>query len=204
MKNLILLFVLFISIQISFGQGYMEKIATETCGCVDQISDTLKGDLLEMELGLCMIKAATPYQKKLKKDHDLDFMKLDEEGEKLGYLLGIELAKVCPETILRFAGIADDEDDFEEAVAVEVNTVYGEISRSERKGFVFFSIKDVNGRIAKYVWLESIQSDLSIQTDHTLIEGKKVIATFEKRELFDPYLGEYRDFNVLLSLNKDE
>ena len=59
---------MFFGCQSIFSQDYMQKIAQETCTCVAGVPDTLKGQLLEVELGICMIKAATPYQKKLKKD----------------------------------------------------------------------------------------------------------------------------------------
>jgi len=52
---------------IGFSQSYVDEIAKETCECLNHISEDLDAEKYTLELGLCMINAASPYKKSLKK-----------------------------------------------------------------------------------------------------------------------------------------
>ncbi len=79
-KTLITLFVFISTIAIS--QDYLDDIAIKSCECLSNIADTLSSDQYNLELGLCMIEASSPYAKQLKKDYRIDLNKIDKHGGK--------------------------------------------------------------------------------------------------------------------------
>ena len=106
---------LFVAIAfMAFSQDYMDKIAVASCECIDNVSDTIPTDQFNMELGLCMLEASMPYKKQLKKDHGINFDKIESQGEKLGRLIGIKLASTCPNSLMRMVKKVNPELDFEE------------------------------------------------------------------------------------------
>lgn len=83
MKKVLLITILF-SINYSFSQAYMDSITDRSCECTNDIPDTISNDAFTIEMGVCLMTAAEPYQKKLKKDYKIDFNKVEEEDfEKL-------------------------------------------------------------------------------------------------------------------------
>lgn len=81
------------------AQDVLDNIAVGTCTCLKELDRTVhKGEALQMQLGLCMMKVATPYEKELRKQYKVDMSRLDQgTGEKLGELVGMRLVGVCPE-----------------------------------------------------------------------------------------------------------
>ncbi len=110
-----ILTTLFVAIAfMAFSQDYMDKIAIASCECIDNVSDTIPTDQFNMELGLCMLEASMPYKKQLKKDHGINFDKIESQGEKLGRLIGIKLASTCPNTLMRMVKKVNPELEFED------------------------------------------------------------------------------------------
>ncbi len=68
-----------------------------------------------MQLGLCFIKASTPYKEQIKKEYGIDLSKdisnenkMEELGEKLGILM---VSEICDSTFINFvdqSGLADE------------------------------------------------------------------------------------------------
>ena len=150
MKNLnlypILLLVIF-SAPALFAQDYITKITHQSCECLSEISETEDSDRFNLELGLCIINASTPYKKELKRDHNIDLDNINVDGTRLGELIGIKMAGVCPEEILRMTNTSDDED-YEEMS----NYVSGTVTKIEKEQFVVLSLKDDSGKTLKLYW----------------------------------------------------
>src|SRR5688572_19861396 len=101
MRQLLVISFLTLLFNKTLSQDYMDVIAKKSCECLGEISDTLRTDQYNMELGICMIEAAMPYKKQIKKNHDIDLDKIDTEGEKLGRIIGLKMASVCPNALVK-------------------------------------------------------------------------------------------------------
>lgn len=199
---LILLLLTFSTVALS--QSYMDKIAKESCECLDNISDSLEPKLYQMELGMCMINAAMPYKKKLKKDYKIDFNKIDEQGEELGQIIGAKMGMVCPEALVKIANKFEDVEDEPNGDAIDNNSFNGKIVDIEQNQFVTFSIKDERGKVTKFYWFNFIESYMDLPQNYKTLKDKSVQIYFSTQEFFDPKIGEYRNFNIIESLEQVE
>lgn len=197
-KKISLILFLIISIHIH-SQSYMDKIATETCECLEKIPDSIKGEQFNIKLGFCMIEASTPYKKKLKKDYKIDLGNIDEQGEELGELVGMKMLGFCPNALMK---ISDRNDVQEEIVQNQEFKTIGRITNIEEKQFIVFSLKDSTGKTNKFYWMSYIESDMDIFSDYKELKNESVKITYFINEFFDSRIGEYRDFNIITKIEK--
>lgn len=200
MNHKLLLFLLLALAQPVFSQDYMDEIAQKSCECLNTISDTLDTERFNLELGLCMIEAAAPYKKQLKKDYRIDFNKIDEHGADLGRLIGLRMASVCPEAVVLLAKKANDE----ETTLLAENLFEGQIVGIDDGKFVEFSLKDAQGKISKFYWFTFIESGVELSNHYQDLLEKTVQITYVTEELFDARIREYRSFNVIQKLELKE
>lgn len=198
MKKLISISFILFSLN-TFSQDYMEKIAQQTCDCLDKIKDTTDVDRFYMELGVCMINAAEPYKKQLKKDHNIDFNNIDKEGEALGKIIGMKMATVCPTGLIKLSKMAETEP---EEKTNESLTSIGKITQIERDVFVVFSVFDNSGKSMKFYWLTSVESNIDLANNYKTLIETDVKIKYITQEFFDPKIGEYRNFNVIEKIEK--
>jgi len=200
MKKSILLVLLFSISLFGFSQKYLVKIAEESCVCLENISDTINPEQINMEMGMCIIEAAIPYKKQLLKDHDIDMDQIDVYGEKLGMLIGVKLASVCPNTLLRVTKLGNTVSEEEPEEIDDIQIVNGTVTRIEDDQFVIFSIKDETNRLSKYYWLSGIESDIDITSNYLELLNKDIRIAYETIELFDPRIQVYRQFKVITEI----
>lgn len=194
-------FLLLLSITTSiFGQSYMDQIVDESCDCLDHISKKLDKEAYTMQVGLCMMKASQPYKKQLKKDYNIDMDNIVKDAERLGEVIGVQLAFKCPEALL----LASDKIDPNNEYLVDDTDLYGTITKVETDQFVVFTIKDENGKSAKYYWFTTIETSEDLQTMYDNIVGKWVSIVYKTADYFDPKIGEYRSYNVITELELDK
>ncbi|MEX1131918.1 MAG: hypothetical protein WEC15_01730 [Flavobacteriales bacterium] len=180
------------------AQDVLDGIAVGTCTCLKELDRTVhKGEALQMQLGLCMMKVATPYEKELRKQYKVDMSRLDQgAGEKLGELVGMRLVAVCPEFLEMLSEMEGDA----EAPVVEqlAATVTGVVTGLRDRQFSTILVKDVSGRTVELLRLEHFQNaDVLAGSGAT---GMKGTFSFIVRELYDPVAGTYRSHNVLVGL----
>ena len=201
MKNLIFVTFFFFSIA-AFSQDYLDKIAIQTCDCfssMSSISDSLSSDQRNLKFGLCMIDAAEPYKKQLKKEYNIDLDQMDSPtGERLGRLVGVKVAGKCPDVILNLQ--QETVQKSKPANMAATNTFTGVITRIETNGFVTFNIKDEMGKTTTFYWLEFIQCEKDLPAIYTSLTGKLVSVSYKTKEYFEPKLNEYRQYFCLTSL----
>lgn len=197
MKKVLIFCLAIIGYQ-SFSQTYMDKIAQESCDCISKVSETLDYEQYTQELGLCMIVAAEPYRKQLRKDHEINFDKIEVDAEKLGKLIGFKMASVCPNSLLAVSKKSPKKT----AVAnADVSKSYdGTITKLEKDFFVILHIKDGEGKTNKFYWLTFIDSDVDLVERYDSMIGSPVEVTYRIEEWFDPKIKEYRQFSVIEKL----
>ena len=184
----------------SFSQDYLDEITLKTCECLNTISDTLSPERAELELGLCIIKTATPYKKELKRDHNIDFSEIDIYGEQLGMLIGIEMMSVCPDKMLEIVNRTKKKEETE----ILERSIKGQIISIDDSKFVEFSLKDNQGKISKFYWFTFIASNVEMLNDYKNLVDTPVQITFISKEFFDARINEYRFFNIISKLEKLE
>lgn len=195
-RNLYLLLFLILSLH-GVAQEYMDFIAQESCECMDKLDPNLSNEQITMQAGICMIKAASPYEKKLKKDYGINMANLVEAGEQLGQVIALRMVEYCPASLLMLAERVNDQEETEETTT---NSVIGTIMQVEVQPFVCFTIKTNDGKSGKYYWLTFVESNLDLTNNFGTMQDKVVECTYESVEVFDPRIGEYRNINVLNSL----
>ncbi|MBC7450795.1 MAG: hypothetical protein H7259_04840 [Cytophagales bacterium] len=173
----------------------MDKIVKESCSCADNVSDTLQTEERNMQLGLCMINAAMPYKKQLKKDYDIDMDKIETEGEKIGRFFGLKMASVCPNVLMKMSQGAKEKE-----ASSEVKSIKGIITAIESDFFVTFSLKDNTGKVTKFYWLTFIESEIELVDSYKTMMGRSVEIQYEAQDFYDPKIQDYRLFNVILQL----
>lgn len=201
-SQLYYLTVLFIlNITFSFSQDYMSIITNESCECLSEIKETTDREKFNLQLGLCIIEAASPYKAQLKADHKIDLDKIDTQGKKLGELIGFRMASVCPDQILRASnGGMIEEDEYE--VEDEFYYITGNVVKIEKEQFVVISVKDdSDGKTSKYYWLTYVDSTIDLPNDYNSLVGKNVEVYYNINELFDARIDEYKSFNVIEEIN---
>ncbi|WP_196894620.1 hypothetical protein [Aureivirga marina] len=209
MKQKITLILFLIASFSGFSQDYMKEITNETCKCIENLDEEVSREKLTMELGLCMMQNALKYKAELEKDYGIDLTgasNLEKEGEKLGQVIAIELMSSCPKAVELFTKLAASELE-EEAIASEAaveNSILetsGKVLKVEKGSFIYYTVKEDNGKTSKFYWLTFVENDLDLESNEKNILKKNVIITYEKVELFDPRIKEYKEFNVINSVS---
>ena len=193
MKRILVVAFLFFSDNTIFAQDFMDKIVKKTCECLDNISDTLPEDRFNMELGLCMLDAANPYKKQIKKEYGIDLENIDTEGERLGRIIGLKMAGACPNSLVKITNRVK----VDEPPPVDELSVVGTVTKIEDDLFVVISLKDELGKITKYYWLGFIETANDLTGSYSSLQGKSIRITYINQEYFEPKLKEYRQFPVI-------
>ncbi len=184
----------------SYSQDYMDKIAQQSCDCMNKLSDTTNLEKMYMELGICMINASEPYKKQLKKDHNIDLNNIENEGEALGKVVGFRMATVCPDALLKLSKMSEKEENKEKPS--ETATSIGKITKIDKEVFVMFSVFDNSGKSMKFYWLTAVDSNIDLANNYKTLLETDVKITYITKEIFDPKIGEYRNFNIIQKIDK--
>lgn len=181
------------------AQDVLDRIATDACSCLEEQNvNDMKGEALQMQLGLCMMKAASPYEKELRKQYKVDMSRLDAgAGERLGELVGMRLVAVCP-SFLTMVQQMQESEAAPAAAEVAVAKVTGVVTSVRDRQFSTVLVKDVSGRTVELLRLEHFpNADRLAGAAATEVRGTFL---FTVKELFDPVAGTYRPHNVLVGL----
>jgi hypothetical protein len=183
-----------------FSQDYMEKISLESCNCLESISDTLDKSSRNMKLGICMIEAATPYKKQLKRDYKINLDKIETQGEELGKVIGLKMAVVCPTTLMKLVNNVEAESSENNNEILE-GTIEGVVIDINDSKFIEFSVKENTGKTSKFYWFTFIQSDFELSSNYNTLKDKSIRISYITQDFFDGRINEYRSFNIIQSLD---
>ncbi len=149
-------------------------------------------------LGFCILNAADAEdKKKFKKEFNLDFNEIDKNGEKIGKLIGMKMAPICPTTIMTLANTQDDKDKSSSTIQV----IVGEVIKIEKDFFVSFVVRESNGNSSKLLWTSPIETSIDMANQYLSLQGKSLQFSFENQNIFDPKIGEYRAFKIIKKIN---
>lgn len=201
MKQLRILYavILLMSFSAYSQKNYMNNIVEKACECVSEIPDG--EDLTGENFGICIIEEAALYKEELLRDHNIDMLNIDRDGEQLGRMVAIEMMTTCPEQMKRIAASTNEEATEETTEEDSYYVVEGKIKSIIKNDFIIFSVTDDTGKTSKFYWLTFIKSENDLQNEFESFEGKKVTIEYSTVELYDPKLEEYRNYNMIESFN---
>lgn len=199
--KLFALLLLCLFVQTTFAQedDYMQKITQKACECISELSN--EENVTKEQLGLCMLGEAVKYKEQLLRDHNINMMNIDMEGEELGRVIGLQMISECPDIMISLAALTDDDS---EEVETPLFMAEGTIKAITKDEFIVFSLKTEDGRTSKFYWLTFIKSDTDLQNDYEKLKGKKVSIEYDIYEFYDTKLEDYRNYNIIEAINTVE
>jgi hypothetical protein len=182
------------------AQDVLDKISQDCCSCLEkEAGDIVDQEKLQMKLGVCMLGAASPYSKELKKKYGVDMGELDRDGERLGELLGLRMATQCPmflELISRF----DDEEE-EGAMDVSSGELSGTVKEVRTDQFVTVVVQDDMGRTYEMLVLDHFDHADRVTGGEGV--GMSADWSYREREFYDPRTRSYRSYKVITGCSPD-
>ena len=187
------LFIIATALNIS-AQDTLDKISADCCACMEKDRASMEDpDKWQTALGLCMLGAAAPYEKELKKKYGVDMSQLDRgAGEKLGELLGVRLATNCPYFLELISSMEDDEDE-----SSTLGMLTGSVKEVRTGQFITIVVQDEQGRTYEMLVLDHFENADRV-TDGKA-EGLNADWEYAEREYYDPNTRSYRSFKVVQS-----
>ena len=135
-----------------------------------------------------------PYKKELKRDHKIDLENINQDRTRLEELVGMKMAGICPEEVLKLTNPSDEYEDLWSYAS-------GTITKIETEQFIVFSLKDDSGKTSKFYWLYCIESEIDLETEHENLVGKKVDLYYYQSDLFDARIDEYNSYFIIEEMN---
>lgn len=182
-------------------ENYMEGIVREACACLEGISEEVTGEALEMQMGICILNAASPHQKEILAEYGLDLNRMDQEGEKIGVLIGGKMAAECPNVLV---AVTQRNSSDTTSGDVQTLTAQGTVVDVVTDFLIYFSVKNEKGRTEKFYWYSYVESETDLIREYTQLKDKKVRLEYHKEEFFDPKIMEYRPLNIIDALSINE
>lgn len=199
MKKLLLLLAVGFASSPAFSQtDTLDLISQVACDCVSKKDMSTSSNSLKMSLGLCMMEAVKPYEKYLKREHDLDLSVMgNEEGRRMGQLLGVRMATTCPDffTKLSESGMLD------EKASSGSNSVIGKVVKIETAPFVIFHVKDENGKVWQLLWLDEFEGSSKYLYNFDKLKGETMFITIRTEQFFDARVKEYIPKHIITAMS---
>ncbi|MCH8619256.1 hypothetical protein [Undibacterium sp. TS12] len=188
MKKIFLFLLLLANAASSFSQDFLDNVSRKACQCAEAIpADTAK-DNLAPQFGICIINAFSPSEKEqFQKEFNLSLKDVVKDGEKIGSIVGTSMATQCPAVILRISSTAKS----------TTGSATGVVTKIENDFFVVFSMRERNGTTSKFIWINQFPSKTDLPNTYQSLLGKNVEFKYDSRSIFDPKIGEYRQYKVL-------
>jgi hypothetical protein len=182
----------------------IEEISNKTCECLkkksEELNDASSGQL-QMELGFCMIGAAS--------DAGVDIDLTDASGmEELGQRVGFQMTFSCPDFMEMLSKMMNEDPELMEEILEESDRDLSFLN-SESTGkvldvssgdFVTMKIKSDKGRKETYYWMEHFEGSDLLDNDGAAIRGKNISVTYYKMEVYSPKLEDYLQIRIIRSL----
>jgi hypothetical protein len=198
-QKIVLLFCFgLVSISNLKAQNYLKKIAEATCECLEEIDPELKGYAVQMEIGLCIMVAAKPYEAQLKKDHRIDLAKnLEKSGEALGVLIGLELATACPDQFMDiYTRMQQQADSVTAPVSIDreveptLESITGTVQSIDAGQFLGIEVVGDDGFPHKLYVIDALENPVFDLGKHKGLVGKKITCEYEQIYVYDPKINE--------------
>lgn len=195
---------------LSNAQDYYDKMAKETCECVQSKKiefSKVSYEEIQASLGACMIPSFVKYKDKLEKENQVEFA--DKEGmRKLGELIGTKMLIHCPDFMLKIGTeylkngnneVANYTSKDEKEVVAQDTPLEGSYVETKSGDFLSIILKEKSGRSHQLLFLNFFEN-AELITNGKLKPNQKIAITYNEHEFYDPKLKDYKYYKVLYSL----
>ena len=179
-----------------YSQDVLDKIAEDGCNCIKEIQvDKKTSDQIEMELGLCIIQAAVPYEQELKEEYKIRLSRVSgKDGEKLGRLVGVRMFTNCPE----YLNLFEHEGEIAGSEEVPVpESIKGKLIRIETNQFNVLIIQDDEGKTYKFLWLDYFPNSDELIQNFEKYKNFNITVEYDEKEFYDPRIKEYIIYKII-------
>ncbi len=182
-----------------FSQEYKAKIGQTACECFKKVkAENPDPKVLETKMGFCIINAAEPYAKQLKKEYNLDILR--DQSSETGQVVAAMILRECPGLFMEMINLEKKGSAGKASPGISVS---GTVTRIEKGNFIIFHVTGEDGNLIRLHWVTAIDSGLDLPREYNSLLNKKIDAVYEKNEIFDPGINDYRNINIISSLKKD-
>lgn len=177
-----------------FSQDAWEKVALESCSCIEESKKNFTKEELEgrgdpqkirTDLGICIIKALSNYKDEIPEASNMDFTN-QEQMRALGEKAGIYMMNKCPDAIMLAYNAGKELEK-----PSDPNTLEGKISTINIDDWVYLVITDAEGNTHKLTWLTYFEGSERYTEAPESLKGKNVRLTFSNEQVYLPKLKEY-------------
>lgn len=212
MKKITLLLLSTVCIMQIQAQKVFNDIAVGVCDCLKakNFYENAKEKNMEVELGLCLLEQANIHKAGLKKAG----YKTENPDiyEKIGELVGVQLAYSCPEFL---AYVTENMEDEESELSVKVQerlNAKNELAILEMNGivhtvefgdFVRITLRGEDGRKKEFYWIRPFDGDdfLIKETDLAKkLNNQHAKVKYTEEEVFFYKVNAYLKINIIYSL----
>jgi len=201
MKKTVLAFLFSLYFLNANSQDILDVIGQEVCSCTAAKAEKLKDqdpNQVQMELGFCIISSYSAHQEALVQKYG-NVLQSDAAMEKLGMDVGLKMATLCPDTLMKIA-----ESDFgseEEEVIEKVVSIEGKIVEIKSEQFLTVVIKDNSGRSHSLLVLTFFEN-ADVLTENKLKKNDKVSVDYWEQEFYDTKAKDFRYYKVIQGIKK--
>jgi hypothetical protein len=200
---------LFTNVLSAQTDAQLEKMAKYTCECSEssqKLNPGMGKNQLQMQLGLCMMKAA--------KEANYKITMTDSEAMKgMGEKLGMRMAFVCPDVIMalseEFSGDKGKETtpkEMPKATAstermdgdVQISTLVGRVTNVAEGDFVTITVVDEKKREHKLIWFERFDGDGEFIQNPQKLKDTTWKFSYKIAERFVPKIKE-NSFSLIIT-----
>lgn len=186
----------------------IKKMSAEICDEVSkQDFSNLKGEDLNMQLGLLFLPVLTKYQEEMKTAFGVTDMTDESQMENVGKEIGQYMAFNCPAFVKMIAQISknDKEEPAKKtAVADEIKVadqqVQGKFVALTPGAFSFFTIKLSNGKTEKIWWMEYFQGASQLTESSAKLANRQVTVKYTEREVYQAAQKQYVKIKIATGL----
>ncbi len=200
MKKILIIAILIFS-SVSYSQDALDIIGKETCECLNKkIPDVTKvpSNVLQNELGACMMTSYMAHKSELKPEDQADFG--DSEGmRKLGESVAMKMLVHCPNVIMELGRSTLDEKADE--IVIDNYKISGQFLEAKTNDFISISIKDNTGRTHSLLLLTFFENS-NLITESLLKKNQQIEVEYYEQEFYDPKSKDFRYYKVLQGLKK--
>lgn len=200
MKKSLLAFLFSLYFVNANSQDILDIVGNEVCSCAASKVDELKAQessKVQLELGFCIVASYSAHKEAVIQKYG-DVLQSDTSMKQLGMDVGLKMASICPDVLLKLAesGFGSEDEQEEEALTLE-----GKIVEIKPEQFLTVIVKDNSGRSHSMMVLTFFK-DSNLLTDMILKKNDKVSVDYWEQEFYDTKAKDFRYYKVIQGIKK--
>lgn len=195
MRSILISFLLSTALAGTSQTNFLEELAEKTCECAEEAIEE-ESETKSEDIGKCIILNAFDYEKEFLNEYGIDLSEINGPGgREIGELVAAKMLKTCPELILALGKkeSAKKTKDFLNAS--------GRVKKILTEDFITLEVMTTGKSTIRVMWLLPVETDFDVVGDYTNLKGENISFTYYNQALYDPKIGDYRNFKILKSLS---